>query len=95
MRVDSNNGSTTQYEPNSQGEWKEQKEYAEPPLKLFGDAYRYDHREDDDDYYTDARALFNLMTDAQKQVLFENTARDMQTVTKEVKLRHIKNCMNV
>ena len=95
MRVDSNNGSTVQYEPNSQGEWKEQKEYSEPPLKLFGDAYRYDHREDDDDYYTDARALFNLMTDAQKQVLFENTARDMETVTKEVKLRHIKNCMNV
>ena len=95
MRVDSNNGSAVQYEPNSQGEWKEQKEYAEPPLKIYGDAYRYDHREDDDDYYTDARALFNLMTDAQKQVLFENTARDMNGVTKEVQLRHIKNCMNV
>ena len=95
MRVDSNNGSAVQYEPNSQGEWKEQKEYAEPPLKIYGDAYRYDHREDDDDDYTDARALFNLMTDAQKQVLFENTARDMNGVTKEVQLRHIKNCMNV
>ncbi|MEI0580608.1 catalase [Brachyspira pilosicoli] len=94
MRVESN-GSKVEYEPNSQGEWKEQKEYAEPPLKIYGDAYRYDHREDDDDYYTDARALFNLMTDAQKQVLFENTARDMNGVTKEVQLRHIKNCMNV
>ena len=95
MRVDSNNGSPVQYEPNSQGEWKEQKEYAEPPMKIYGDAYRYDHREDDDDYYTDPRALFNLMTDAQKQVLFKNTARDMNGVTKEVQLRHIKNCMNV
>lgn len=94
MRVESN-GSKVEYEPNSQGEWKEQREYAEPPLKIYGDAYRYDHREDDDDYYTDARALFNLMTDAQKQVLFENTARDMNCVTKEVQLRHIKNCMNV
>ena len=94
MRVESN-GSKVEYEPNSQGEWKEQKEYAEPPLKIYGDAYRYDHREEDDDYYTDARALFNLMTDAQKQVLFENTARDMNGVTKEVQLRHIKNCMNV
>lgn len=94
MRVESN-GSKVEYEPNSQGEWKEQKEYAEPPLKIYGDAYRYDHREDNDDYYTDARALFNLMTDAQKQVLFENTARDMNGVTKEVQLRHIKNCMNV
>ncbi|WP_020003575.1 catalase [Brachyspira innocens] len=95
MKVDSNNGSKVEYEPNSQGEWKEQKEYAEPPLKLYGDAFRYDYREDDDDYYTDARALFNLMTDEQKKVLFENTARDMEGVTKEVKLRHIKNCMNV
>ena len=95
MKVDSNNGSKVEYEPNSQGEWKEQKEYAEPPLKLYGDAFRYDYREDDDDYYTDARALFNLMTDEQKRVLFENTARDMNRVTKEVKLRHIKNCMNV
>lgn len=94
MRVESN-GSKVEYEPNSQGEWKEQREYAEPHLKIYGDAYRYDHREDDDDYYTDARALFNLMTDAQKQVLFENTARDMNGVTKEVQLRHIKNCMNV
>lgn len=94
MRVESN-GSKVEYEPNSQGEWKEQREYAEPPLKIYGDAYRYDHREDDDDYYIDARALFNLMTDAQKQVLFENTARDMNGVTKEVQLRHIKNCMNV
>ncbi|WP_295297035.1 catalase [uncultured Brachyspira sp.] len=94
MRVESN-GSKVEYEPNSQGEWKEQREYAEPPLKIYGDAYRYDHREDDDDYYTDARALFNLMTEAQKQVLFENTARDMNGVTKEVQLRHIKNCMNV
>ena len=94
MRVESN-GSKVEYEPNSQGEWKEQREYDEPPLKIYGDAYRYDHREDDDDYYTDARALFNLMTDAQKQVLFENTARDMNGVTKEVQLRHIKNCMNV
>ncbi|ADG70621.1 catalase [Brachyspira murdochii] len=95
MRVDTNNGAKTPYEPNSNGEWKEQKEYAEPPLKLYGDAFRYDHREDDDDYYTDARALFNLMSDEQKKVLFENTARDMNGVTKEVKLRHIKNCMNV
>ncbi|PCG19582.1 catalase [Brachyspira sp. G79] len=95
MKVDSNNGSKVEYEPNSQGEWKEQKEYAEPPLKLYGDAFRYDYREDDDDYYTDARALFNLMTDEQKKVLFENTARDMNGVTKEVKLRHVKNCMNV
>ncbi len=35
------------------------------------------------------------MNDEQKKVLFENTARDMKGVTKEVQLRHVKNCMNV
>lgn len=93
MRVDSNNGATVQYEPNSVGEWKESKDMEEPPSALEGDAYRYDYREDDSDYYSCPKALFELMRDDQKKVLFENTARDMQGTTKEVKLRHIRNCM--
>ncbi len=92
MRVDGNFGGATSYEPNSYGEWAEQKEYAEPPLKLEGDAYRYDYREDDDKYYFQVEALFNLMKPEQKQALFDNTARNMQGTTKEVQLRHITNC---
>lgn len=95
MRVDNNNGAKVQFEPNSQGEWQESG-MQEPPLPIWSDAaYRYDHREDDDDYYTDARALFNLMTPAQQQVLFENTARDMNGVTKDIQLKHIRHCMQV
>ena len=36
MRVDGNYGSTIGYEPNSYGEWKEQPDFSEPPLKLGG-----------------------------------------------------------
>ncbi len=92
MRVDGNHGSTLGYEPNSYGEWQEQPEYKEPPLALDGAADHWNHREDED-YYSQPRALFQLMNPAQQQVLFENTARAMGDAPKEVKIRHIGNCL--
>ena len=91
MRVDGNYGSTLGYEPNSFGEWQQQPEFSEPPLVLEGAADHWDHREDND-YYTQPGMLFRLMTPAQQQLLFENTARSMGDILKEIKLRHIGNC---
>jgi catalase len=93
MRVDGNFGSTLGYEPNSYGEWQEQPEAAEPPLKLEGAAAHWNFRKDDDDYYTQPGKLFRLMSPAQQQVLFENTARAMGDAPREVKIRHIGNCL--
>ena len=93
MRTDDNYGATLGYEPNSYGEWQEQPEFKEPPLELSGAADHWNHREDDDDYYSQAGNLFRLMSAEQKQVLFENTARNMGDAPMEVKTRHIKNCM--
>ncbi len=93
MRVNSNAGSTIGYEPNSYGKWQEQPKFNEPVLKLYGDAYNWDFREDDDDYYTQPGKLFRLMSPAQQKVLFENTARAMGDAPKEIKLRHIGNCL--
>jgi catalase len=92
MRVDDNYGGTLGYEPNSYGEWQEQPAAREPPLALGGAADHWSHRKDDDDYYSQPRALFRAMSPAQQQVLFENTARAMGDAPKEVKLRHIGNC---
>ena len=92
MRVDGNYGSTLAYEPNSYEEWQEQPEFKEPPLELDGAAYNWDHREDDD-YYIQPGKLFRLMSAAQQKVLFENTARAMGDAPKEIKQRHIGNCM--
>lgn len=92
MRVDGNHGSTLGYEPNSYGEWQHQQEYKEPPLELDGAAYQWDFREDDSDYYSQPGDLFRLMTPAQQQVLFENTARAMGDIPEEIKIRHIRNC---
>ncbi len=93
MRVEGNYGSTLGYEPNSYGEWQEQPEFLEPPLPLQGAADHWSHREDDDDYYSQPGALFRMMSPEQKKVLFENTARAMGDAPKEVKIRHIGNCM--
>jgi catalase len=92
MRVDGNHGGTLGYEPNSYGEWREQPDFAEPPMGLEGAAGHWNHREDDD-YYSQPGALFNLMNPEQKKALFENTARAMGDAPREVKLRHIGNCM--
>jgi catalase len=92
MRVDGNYGGTLGYEPNSYGEWQQQPDYAEPPLALEGAADHWDFRADDSDYYTQPGKLFRLMTPAQQQVLFENTARAIGDAPLEVKTRHIGNC---
>lgn len=91
LRSDGNYGMAIGYEPNSRGEWREQPEYAEPPLALQGAAAHWDHR-DDADYYSQPGALFRLMSPAQRQVLFENTARSLNGVSAPVQQRHIEHC---
>lgn len=93
MRVDGNYGSTLGYDPNSYGEWQQQPEFAEPPLKLEGDAANWDYRADDDDYYTQPGMLFRLMTPEEQKLLFCNTARAMGDAPEEIKRRHIGNCL--
>lgn len=91
MRVDGNFGGTLGYEPNSQNEWQEQPDFAEPPLALEHAADHWNHREDTD-YYSQPGALFRLMTPAQQQVLFENTADSMSGVPREIQIRHVSHC---
>jgi len=93
MRVDGNYGATLGYEPNSYEEWQEQPEFQDPPLTIYGSADRWNFREDDSDYYTQPGKLFRLMNATQQKVLFENTARAMGDAPKEVKVRHIGNCL--
>src|SRR4030042_2344479 len=77
------------YEPNSFNGPVENPDFAEPPLKMSGDAARYNHREGNDDY-GQPRALFNLFDDGQKARLFSNLAEAMQTVSKDIIERQLK-----
>ncbi|GAB2897523.1 catalase [Paralcaligenes sp. KSB-10] len=91
MRVDGNYGGITGNEPNNQGEWQEQPDFREPPLSLEGAADHWNHRVDED-YFSQPGALFRLMSAKQKKALFENTARAIAGVSKDVQLRHIEHC---
>ena len=62
------------YEPNSFGGPVEDKSAQEPPLKISGDADRYDHRTGHDDY-SQVRDLFVKVLEAdEKERLFANIA---------------------
>src|ERR1700685_3879277 len=91
MRTEGNLGGTTSYNPNSQGLWDNQPEYADLPLALDGDASHYDHRLEDD-HWEQPGKLFRKMSPEQKQLLFDNTARAINGATQEVLERHIANC---
>ena len=80
MRTDNNAGGTIGYEPNRYGEWAEQAGFSEPPLSLNGEAAHWEHRLDDD-YFSQPGNLFRVMSKAQQQVLFENTARSLSGVS--------------
>ncbi|ROT16358.1 catalase [Paramuribaculum intestinale] len=94
MRTDGNYGDTAVYEPNSFGEWHDTPSRKEPPLTLHGDAYDYDERELDDDYYTQPGKLWRLMNEADKQATCRNTAAQMKEVPLFIRQRHVRACHN-
>lgn len=91
MRIDGNLGGENHYEPNSYGNWEEDPRGYEPKQD-GGDVYRYDYRKEDQDYYTQPGMLYRAMTDDQKEVLCENTARHMKDTTLQIKHRWINHC---
>ncbi len=76
------------YEPNSFGGPVERPDVKEPPLKIDGDADRYNHRDGNDDY-RQVTALFNLFDSGQKARLYSNVAEAMGSVPKEITERQL------
>jgi len=88
MRSDGNNGGAVNYEPNSFSGPQQSPAYREPPLRISGDADRYDHRAGNDDY-GQAGALFRLMSPAQRDLLMDNIAGAMKGVPEAIQRRQI------
>ena len=88
MRFDGNYGGALNYEPNSFGGPVEDPRYLEPPLKISGDADRYNPREGADDFIQPG-ALFRLMNASQKEQLFTNLAEAMQGVPERIVVRQL------
>jgi catalase len=76
------------YEPNSFEGPVQAGNHVEPPLKIYGDADRYDHREGNDDYRQPGD-LFRLMTPDARERLFANIAESMAGVPEEIVKRQI------
>ena len=93
MRIlDNNQGASTHYYPNSNGAFEDQPQYKKPALDIQGQAYEYDFREDDDNYFEQPGKLFRLLSSEEQQTLFKNTANEMNPVTDALKHRHIRHC---
>lgn len=72
------------YEPNSFGGATQDPTVAEPPLRITGDAARFNHREGNDDY-VQPRALHDRVMDAgQRSRLYMNIAESMQGVPQAI-----------
>ena len=88
MRLGDNGGGSVNYEPNSFGGPVEDPSVKEPPLRISGDADRYDHRDGNDDYKQPGD-LFRLMNADQQQQLFGNIAAAMQGVPEAIIRRQL------
>ncbi len=89
MRFDGNGGSSVIYEPNSFGGPKADASYAEPPLKISGDADRYDQKRGVDADYVQPGNLFRLMTPDQQKRLIQNIAGSLKKVPTDLQKKMV------
>jgi len=62
--------------------------YREPPLRISGDADRWDHRAGNEDF-SQAGALYRLMSEEEKTGLVENIVAAMKGVPRAIRLRQV------
>jgi len=84
MRFDDNGGPGPNYEPNSFGGPTEDPDYSEPPLKISGDADRYEQKRGVDDDYIQPGNLYRLMSQEQKKLLIQNIVGSLKKVPKGI-----------
>lgn len=91
-RFDGNGAATPVYQPNSFDGAADNYPVQEPALRINGDADRYDHREENDDY-SQAGDLFRLMTPEKQQELIDNLVTAMGDVPRDIQRRQIGHFM--
>ncbi|HET9236994.1 MAG TPA: catalase [Oligoflexus sp.] len=94
MRFDNNGGRVDNYEPNGFNGPAQDESVTEPPLRIRGDAFRYDaHRENDD--FTQAGNLYRILTGEERERLTDNIAAAMRGVPAEIlrpNIEHFLRC---
>jgi catalase len=89
MRFDDNGGTLPNYEPNSFGGPKADPAYNEPPLKIDGDADRYEQKRGVDDDYVQPGNLFRLMSSKQQKELVTNIAGSLKNAPKDIQKKMV------
>ena len=89
MRFDDNGGASVNYEPNSFGGPKADPAYNEPPLKISGDANRYEQKRGVDDDFVQPGNLFRLMPPDERKRLIENIVASLKKVPKDIQERMV------
>ncbi|ADD68488.1 Catalase [Denitrovibrio acetiphilus DSM 12809] len=90
MRVDDNGGAEPNYEPNSFGGPVENHAYDEPPLKISGDAARYEQKRGVDDDYVQPGDLYRLMSPEQQKQLAENIAGSLKNAPVDIQKKMVE-----
>ncbi len=84
MRFDGNEGAAVNYEPNSFGGPKADPAFNEPPLKISGDADRYEQKRGVDDGYVQPGNLFRLMPPDEQKRLIASIAGSLKNTPKNI-----------
>ncbi len=87
MRADGNGGNSPVYEPNSYHGPVEDPRFHEPPLKISGDADKYEQKRGVDADYVQPGNLFRLMSDEQQKYLVNAMAGSLHNATPEIQER--------
>ena len=90
MRFDDNAGAAVNYEPNSFGGPLADPSVSEPPLKISGDADRYEQERGVDDDYIQPGNLYRLMPPDEQQRLVENLVGTLKKVPREIQEKMVE-----
>lgn len=95
MRFDGNCGGSVNYEPNSFNGPKEDRSFAEPPLKISGDADRYEQKRGVDEDYVQPGLLFRLMPPDAQARLIQNICGSLKKTPKDIQQRVVDQFMKI
>jgi len=84
MRFDENGGGSPNYEPNGFGGPLADPAYREPPLRISGNANRYEQERGVDDDYIQPGNLYRLMPPDEQARLVENIAASLRKAPREI-----------
>jgi len=90
MRFDDNGGASPNYEPNTFGGPTADPAFREPPLRISGDADRYEQKRGVDDDYIQPGNLYRLLPADEQGRLIENIVGSLKNVARPIQEKMVE-----